>query len=183
METLICEVYGTAMETTQHSVQATSNSPLELPAQAVLEAIGKRSFATVASTSPEGWPHAAGVLYAMSGDALYISTMRASRKARNILENPKVAVSVPVRRAPVGPPSNISFQATGRVLELDDPELRAAAASGDLKAVTGHGELELEGGCFLRIGLPRKAVTYGLGMSLLSLIRDPMHAAGVAHLE
>ena len=36
--------------------------------------------------------------------------------------------------------------------------------------------------CFLQIALPRKVVTYGLGMSLLSLIRDPMSAAGVAHL-
>ena len=111
-----------------------------------------------------------------------MSTLRSSRKARNILGNPKVAVSVPVRRAPVGPPSNISFQTTARVLDLDDPELRAAAASGDLKAVTGHGELELPGGVFLRIALPRKVITYGLGMSLLSLMRDPMHAAGVARL-
>jgi hypothetical protein len=153
-----------------------------LDARTVLETIARRSFATVATTSLEGWPHAAGVLYALSGDALYVSTLRSSRKARNILANPKVAVSVPVRRAPVGPPSSISFQTTARVLDLDDPELQATAASGDLKAITGHGELELAGGVFVRIALPRKVITYGLGMSLLSLIRDPVHAAGVAHL-
>lgn len=167
---------------TLHATPQSSPTSHTLDARTVLETIAKRSFATVASTSPEGWPHAAGILYALSGDALYVSTLRSSRKARNILANPKVAVSVPVRRAPMGPPSNISFQTTARVLDLDDPELQAAAATGDLKAITGHGELELPGGVFLRIALPRKVITYGLGMSLLSLIRDPMHAAGVARL-
>jgi len=170
------------METTQHSAQ-TIPSPLELPAQAVLETIGKRSFATLASTSAQGWAHAAGVLYALSGDYLYVSTMGASRKALNIAQNPRVAVTVPVRRIPVGPPSSITFQTSARVLQLDDPELHAAAATGDLKAVTGHGELELPGGVFIQIALPRKVVTYGLGMSLLSLMRDPMNASGFARLS
>ena len=181
MAMLLSSAYGRGMETQQHTTGPTPG-PLELPAEAVLEAIGKRSFATLASTSAEGWPHAAGVLYALSGEHLYVSTLRASRKARNIVRNPRVAVTVPVRRAPVGPPSTIIFQTTARVLELDDRELRAAAETGDLKAVAGHGELELPGGVFLQIALPRKVVTYGLGMSLLSLIRDPMNASGVAHL-
>ena len=51
------------------------------------------------------------------------------------------------------------FQTTARVPDLDDPELRAAATTGDLKNVTGHGELELPGGVFLQIALPRKVVT------------------------
>ncbi|MEX1295429.1 MAG: pyridoxamine 5'-phosphate oxidase family protein [Candidatus Limnocylindrales bacterium] len=169
------------METQQHPPQTTPH-PLELPAQAVLEAIGKRSFATLASTSAEGWPHAAGVLYALSGEHLYVSTLGSSRKARNIGANPRVAITVPVRRSPFGPPSTIIFQTTARVLELDDPELRAAARTGDLDGVTGHGELELPGGVFIQVALPRKVVTYGLGMSLLSLMRDPMHASGFARL-
>jgi hypothetical protein len=169
------------MQTTQHSAPSTP-SPLELPAQAVLDIIGKRSFATLATTSAEGWPHAAGVLYAMSGEHLYVSTLGVSRKARNIVQNPRVAVTVPVRRIPIGPPSSIIFQASARVVELHDPELRAAVDTGDLKAVTSHGELEMPGGVFIQIALPRKVVTYGLGMSLLSLMRDPMNATGFARL-
>jgi hypothetical protein len=169
------------METTQHSAQSTP-SPLELPAQAVLETIGKRSFATLATTSAEGWPHAAGVLYAMSGEHLYVSTLGTSRKARNIATNPRVAVTLPVQRIPIGPPGSIIFQTSARVVPLDDPELRAAVATGDLKAVTVHGELEMPGGVFIQIALPRKVVTYGLGMSLLSLMRDPMNASGFARL-
>jgi hypothetical protein len=181
METLAGGAYGASMQTTQPHPQPIPR-PLELPAQAVLEAIGKRSFATLATTSAEGWPHAAGVLYGLAGEHLYVSTLGTSRKARNIAVNPRVAVTVPVRRSPVGPPSTIMFQTTARVLDLDDAELLAAAADGGLKAVTGHGELELPGGVFLQIALPRKAVTYGLGMSLLRLIREPMHASGVAYL-
>ena len=49
-------------------------------------------------------------------------------------------------------------------------------------SVTGHGELELPGGVFIQIALPRKVVTYGLGMSVLSLMRDPMNASGFARL-
>jgi len=181
MEALTCPGYGLGMEQPQHTTTSTPK-PLELPAQDVLQTIDKRSFATLATTSEAGWPHAAGVLYALSGDHLYVSTLRSSRKARNIAGDPRVAVTVPVRRAPIGPPSTIIFQTTARVLDLDDPELRAAATSGDLKAVTSHGELELPGGVFLQIALPRKVVTYGLGMSLLSLIREPMHAAGYSKL-
>ncbi len=182
MEPLTHSPYGWAMEQQQTLTDQVPTRTLELAPEAVLEAIRKQSFATLATTSAEAWPHAAGVLYALSDDRLYVSTMRSSRKARNILENPRVAVTIPVRRAPVGPPSSIIFQAHARVLDLDDASLRKAAASGELKAITGHGELELPGGCFIEITLPRKVVTYGLGMSLLSLIRDPMNAAGVAHL-
>ena len=170
------------MEQTHATPRPAIAGPLVLEPEAALKAIRKRSFATIATASSEGRPHSAGVLYALSGDRLYVSTMRSSRKARNIIENAHVAVTIPVRRVPVGPPSSIIFQATARVVGLDDPRLRAAAATGELRAVTSHDELELPGGCFLEITLPRKVVTYGLGMSLLSLIRDPMNAAGVAYL-
>lgn len=43
--------------------------------------------------------------------------------------------------------------------------------------------MELPGGVCIQIALPRKVVTYGLGMSLLSLIRESMNAAGSAHLS
>ena len=182
MDTLTWAPYGLAMEQQHTLIDQVNAAPLELAPAAIIETIRKRSFGTLATSSSAGRPHAAGVLYALSGERLYVSTMRSSRKARNILENPRVAVTIPVRRAPVGPPSSILFQTEARVLDLDEEGLLEAAASGDLKAVTSHAELELPGGCFIEVALPRKVVTYGLGMSLLSLIRDPMHAAGVAYL-
>ncbi len=161
----------------------TSTTALRRPdPEQVRRAIDKRSFATLATTSPAGRPHVAGVLYEAAGDALYISTMRSSRKARNIDANPNVALVVPIRRLPVGPPSTVQFQSTATLLDSDGPEIAELVATGELKGITGHGELELPGGCFVRIPLPNRLVTYGLGLPLRTLISDPLSAGGVVEL-
>ena len=114
-------------------------------------AIAKRSFATLGTTSPANRPHAAGVLYAHVDGVLYVSTLRSSRKARNIAANPHVFVSVPVRRVPFGaPPSTVQFAATAEVLAVDDPDVLALARAGQLKAITGHGGDELPQLCAAR---------------------------------
>jgi hypothetical protein len=148
----------------------------------VCTAIAKRSYCTLASTSPAGHPHAAGVLYAADGTTLYVSTLRTSRKARNIDSNPRVGVVIPVRRLPVGPPSAVQFQGHADILATDDPVILELAAAGTLKGITGHGELHLPGGCFLRITPVRMIHTYGLGMSLRRLIKDPLNAGSSVSL-
>lgn len=141
-------------------------------------AIVKRSFATLGTTSVAQRPHAAGVLYAEVDGLLYVSTLRSSRKARNIEANPHVFVSIPVRRIPFGaPPSTIQFAATAEVLAVDHPHVLALARAGKLKAITSHGELELPDGCILRITPGRTIHTYGLGMSLRALAKNPLDAA------
>ncbi|MGY6501978.1 MAG: pyridoxamine 5'-phosphate oxidase family protein [Acidimicrobiales bacterium] len=144
--------------------------------------IASRSYAVVSTVSPAGVPHAAGVLYAVAGGSLYVSTMAASRKARNVAASGHAAMVVPVRRLPVGPPSAVQFQGRAEVLSAEDPELRRLADAGRLKSVTSHGELELEGGCFLRITPPSRITTYGLGLSLWRLIRDPLSGGGSVEL-
>ena len=149
----------------------------------VLKAIKKRSFATLSTTSPAERPHVAGVLYEAVGTTLYVNTLRTSRKARNVAANPHVAVAIPIRRLPVGPPSTVQFQGTSEVLDVDDPEIRALIDAGHLKSITSHDELDIPDNCFLRISPGRKLFTYGLGMSLLSLIRDPLSAGGSVNLD
>ncbi|WP_170160386.1 pyridoxamine 5'-phosphate oxidase family protein [Prauserella muralis] len=147
-----------------------------------LKAIAKRSFCTLATSSPAQRPHVAGVLYQAVGTTLYVSTERGSRKARNIAANPHVAVCIPIRRLPVGTPSSVQFQGRAEILPVDHPELVRLAGAGRLKAVTSHGELELPDGCFLRITPMRRLTTYGVGMSLVRLLRDPLNAAGTVEL-
>lgn len=151
----------------------------ELDADQVQRLVARRSFATLATSSPRGVPHVAGVLYAAHGPQLYVSTLRESRKARNVAASGRAAVCVPVRRLPVGPPSSVQWQAHAEVLDLDDPELRRLAAAGELDAITGHGELELDGGCVLRLTPSGRLHTYGVGMSIPALVRDPLDASGV----
>jgi hypothetical protein len=140
----------------------------------VLRHLAKRSFAVLSTTSPAGRPHAAGVLYAAVGTTLWVSTLRGSRKARNVAANPHVAVCVPVRRSPVGPPSTLQFQGRAEVVAVDDGRVRPA----ELTAIVSHGELDLPDGCLLRIEPVGRVHTYGLGMSLLHLVRHPLDAAG-----
>jgi hypothetical protein len=111
-----------------------------------------------------------------------VSTLRSSRKARNIAANPEVGIVIPVRRLPIGPPSSVQFQGRAELLDLDDPALLALVAAGELGSVTGHGELDLPGGCFVRITPNGRLHTYGLGMSLVSLLRNPLAAGGVVDL-
>jgi len=142
----------------------------------VVNAVARRSFCTLATASAQDRPHVAGVLYAADGNVLYVSTLRSSRKARNIAGNPSVFVCIPIRRLPVGPPSTVQFSATAEILAAADADIVGLAQAGRLKPITGHGELELPDGCFLRITPGPKLHTYGLGLPLRRLLRDPLHA-------
>jgi general stress protein 26 len=140
-----------------------------------LRAIRRRSFAVLSTVSDAGFPHAAGVAYDTVGTTIYVNTHRASRKARNVAANPRVALVVPVRRLPVGPPFNVQFQGRAEVLTMDDPEISEHLGAGRLSKITGHGELEEPDGCFLRIRPTGTLHTYGLGVSALAVARDPLH--------
>ncbi|HEX7134158.1 MAG TPA: pyridoxamine 5'-phosphate oxidase family protein [Iamia sp.] len=163
---------------TTPDIAATGHPVRDVPADLVRRALAKRSYAVLATVSPAGRPHAAGVLYTMVGDDLWLSTETTSRKGRNALASPHVAVTVPVRRLPVGPPSTIHFQGRADVLAVDDPEVRRLVETGDLKAITSHGELEIPDGCFVRVTPGRTIHTYALGMSLWSVLRNPLASAG-----
>jgi general stress protein 26 len=141
--------------------------------------VAKRSYCTLATSSAKNRPHNAGLIYASVGLTLYVSTARSSHKARNIAANPHVGVVIPVRRLPVGgPPSAVQYQGTAELLALDDPQIVELVEAGRLKAITSHGELDHPDGCFLRITPGRRINTYGLGMSLIQLIRHPLEAGG-----
>lgn len=149
----------------------------------VVSSLRRRRFATLATSSPAGVPHVAGVLYEIVGDEMWINTLRSSRKARNVAAGRRVAVTVPIRRMPVGPPSSVQFQSTAEVLGVEHPDVESALAAGGLASLTSHGELDLPDTCFVRIPLPSRLPTYGLGMSLWSLIRHPLGAAGEVRVE
>lgn len=137
--------------------------------------IARRSFALLATVSPTGFPHAAGVVYEAVGQDLYVHTLRSSRKARNIAVEPRVAVVVPDRRLPVGPPFTVQFQGHAALLAMDDQETTDLLAGGRLRSISGHGALEEPDGCFIRITPGRRIHSYGIGVSALALARDPLH--------
>jgi general stress protein 26 len=144
----------------------------------VADIIARNSFCTLATSSADNRPHVAGVLYALVGRDLYVNTDTTSRKARNIAENQRVAVCIPVQVDPQAPPFTASLQGTAAVLQNDDPEIAGMVADGSLAAVTSHGELERPGTCFVKISPGRRVATYGIGVSEEELAADPLSAFG-----
>jgi general stress protein 26 len=153
--------------------------PFAVELDLVKKVVGRRSFCLLSTVSANDRPHAAGLIYVPVGTTLYVNTFRGSRKARNIATNPHVGVVVPVRRMPIGPPSAVQYQATAEILDREDPHVVELMKAGTLKAITSHGELDNPDACFLRITPSGRIHTYGLGMPLLKLIRDPLNGAGV----
>ncbi len=144
----------------------------------VAKAIATKTFCTLATTSPAGRPHVAGVIYEYAGGRLWVHTMRTSRKARSIAANPHVAICIPYRRLPVGPPYTIQFQARAEIVEMDDPVVRRLLDDGKLKEISGHGALDMPDGCFLSIEPGENIHSYGTGVPTLDLIRDPLTTGG-----
>ena len=148
--------------------------------------IAKRHFCTLATASAGGAPHLVGVTYQYVDGHLYIATGAPSKKARNIRENPRVAVHIPVRQYPMGPPWSVQFQGTASVLDNDDPEIVRLLESGKivlppllpkwLKKITRVGTLEEPDGCFLKVKPARKIHTYGIGISMREVLRSVAHA-------
>mgnify|MGYP003525955765 CR=1 FL=1 len=141
----------------------------------VQRAIRRRSFAVLSSVSSAGFAHAAGVVYDSIDTTIFVHTMRTSRKARNIAANSRVGLVIPVRRLPVGPPFTVQFQAHAELLAMDHPEITTLLERKSLKTISGHGALDEPDGCFNRI-VPNGLVhTYGIGVSTIDLVRDPLH--------
>lgn len=161
------------------------------PARTILDRLAKQTFCTLATSSPGGFPHVAGVVYEAidpdwtndsagreSAPDLWIHTTKSSRKARSVAAAGRVAVCVPFRRLPVGPPFTIHFQADAEIVAMDDERVRELLDDGKLASITGHGELDMPDGCFIRVH-PRGTVhSFGPGARILDLIRDPIGTGG-----
>ena len=145
-------------------------------AKRIARILARRSFCVLATTSPAGNSHAAGVVFDWADGAMYIHTMRSSRKARNIASNPNVAVVVPARRLPVGPPFTVQFQATARIFSMNHATIQTLLGSRKLATTSGHGALNEPDGCFLQITPTSVVHTYGIGVAVLGIIKDPLHA-------
>ena len=165
----------------QRTRQIPTSEPRKVDAAKTAKQIAKRSCCILTTTTDDR-PHAVAVLYVAIGTNLYVNTRRSSRKARNIAKNPNVSLCIPIRRLPIGPPSSVQFAAHAVVLASDDAEIDSCLRSGALKRITSHGELTLPGNCFVRITPTGRINTYGLGMPLLRLLTDPLHASGTTDI-
>lgn len=144
--------------------------------RAAQRVLARRSFCTLATASEANRPHVVGVVYVAVEGRLYIHSIEGSRKIRNIRANSRVGICVPTRTIPFAPPFCVQFQGTADVVGPDDAEIRALLIAGRLKKISAHGALAVPGTCFIRVTPGRTLSTYGVGVPLRTLLRDPFHA-------
>ncbi len=139
-------------------------------------AIASQSFCTLASVSAAQQPHVAGVRYVQIGSALYLTMFDDSVKARNLGENPRVAICIPVRTYPLVPPYTIQFQGVAELLPRTDPRTAELFDQGRLKTIVSSKDYANPRTMFARIVPGRRVSTYGIGVSLLQIAREPTSA-------
>lgn len=156
-------------------------------ARKIVRTIERKTFCTLASVSDAGFSHSAGVVYESVNGTLWVHADASSRKGRNIAANPNVGVCIPFRKLPFGPPYTIHFQARAKLVAMDSPEALGLLSAGRLKAISGHGALDMPDGSFIKITPRRSIHSFGPGARVIDLIRDPLnsgaHSFGLADVE
>lgn len=148
----------------------------------VLDQLRKRDFAVLSTSDTAGTPHSAGVNYGVSQPdrdlAIYVMTRRHLRKARNIAQNPKVSMVIPVTRRLLWflPPPTIQVRGRAEILDWTDEEgihvFRGFwIGRRILKAYQGfhrRGETRI---CFVKITVDPVIHTYMVGSSIWRIAR------------
>ena len=184
---LIKKMRGLGIQTPKLDIQDGGMEQNTALSRKILKTIANKTFCTLASVSAAGFSHSAGVVYEAIDGTLWVHVEATSRKARNIETNPNVGVCIPFRRMPFGPPYTIHFQAKAELVAMDSPEVLRLLDAGRLKAISGHGALEMAHGSFIKITPSGSIHSFGPGARMIDLIRDPLnsgaHSFGLADVE
>ncbi len=142
--------------------------------QDVWQALAKASFAVVSHVNDAGEPRSSGVVYGAVDRRLYVAVAADGWKARQIVTDQEVAVTVPVRRGgllslllPI-PPATITFQAKATVHPAGSLDI--GSVSKELEKLVP--EARKAGSCIIELAPEGRFLTYGIGVSLMDM-RDP----------
>ncbi len=146
----------------------------------VWEAVEKELFAVLGMVTAAGESRTAGIVYIVENRTFYISTGKASWKARHIAGNPHVSLTIPIaKRVPLMPwikvpAATITCSGTARVLdtnEMPQPVLKAIFRD------SASDPAVLENSVIIEVVPRGDFVTYGVGVSLMEM-RDTAAARG-----
>jgi hypothetical protein len=153
-----------------------------LTSEQVWTELKKELFAVLGMVTPKGEARTIGIVYIVHGRKLYISTNKDSWKARHILRNPHVSLTVPIaKRIPFLPwikipAATITFSGIAAVLEpqnLGQDVLHALLQGAEQDAA------RLADMAVLEIQPQGEFITYGIGIPLMEM-RFPEKARGRA---
>ncbi|KWX22522.1 pyridoxamine 5'-phosphate oxidase [Mycolicibacterium wolinskyi] len=155
-------------------------------------AIRSQRCGTLATLDREGRPHATEVVYALSPRStplmLYVTTRTTTAKAKNIRRDAEVAFVIPVphRTIALFPPGAVQFQATAELVGTNDTAALAAfQATWFLRRILRAEQRILAGTdemCFIAIRPHDTLFSYGIGMSVPAILRQPRQAVGRVQL-
>lgn len=155
--------------------------PAPVTTESVWKELDRHSFAVLGEVNRTGEARTCGILYKSYERKLYIATAKDAWKARHATHNPNVSMTVCIpRRLPFLPfiqipAATITFNGTARVLDMRE-------VPADVISWLRHGAHEtpeLESMCMLEVTPKGDFVTYGVGVSLLTM-RNPIEARGRA---
>lgn len=154
---------------------------VDISSDEVWQAIAKECFIVVGMVSARGEARTAGVMHHVHDGRLWFTTNDREWKARHIIANPSVSVTVPIaKRVPLMPwikvpAATITFAGAAETIAVADlpPDVSRALLHG--LEVTDGGER----GALVGIGVRPTGdfVTYGVGVSVLAM-RDTERARG-----
>ncbi len=171
----------TAAETRLASTATEASVPARLTTEEVWGQLAKASFAIIAYAVPTGEPRSSGVVYGTAGRRLYVATAPDSRKAREIVDDQLVSLTVPVRRGgllallfPI-PPATITFRA--RAVVHHAGSLDPASVSKEFARLLP--EQHRATACMLELVPEGQFLTFGIGVSLGEMTKPDIATARV----
>ena len=148
----------------------------------VWKAITQELFAVLGMVTGEGESRTVGIVYLVQDQKFYIGTGKNSWKARHILKNKSVSMTIPIaKRVPVAPwikipQATITFSGTAKVISGDQ-------APEDLLTLVFRHKADdnqfMKDNCLIEVTPEGEFITYGVGIPLMKM-RHPEQARGRA---
>jgi hypothetical protein len=151
-----------------------------LSSEQVWTEVEKQLFGILGFVTAKNEARTVGIVYAVRDHKLYIVTGKDTWKARYISRNPQVSMTVPIaKRIPLLPwikipAATITFSGVATVRDLHgvDAELLQQLLRG-----LQHDPEMMESSCIIEVEPVKDFVTYGVGVSLMTM-RDTEMARG-----
>ena len=145
----------------------------------------KKNFWLVLSTTNDKLqPQSSLVVYQSDGKDIFIQTGKITVKAKNIMKNNKVSVTIPIRKNLMhkflpAPPAEIHFKGTAEILPFENEYARKV-----FKKYLTHelpDEIKSES-IWIKVTPSKRINTYRIGVKLWNM-RDPTKARKVINLS
>jgi hypothetical protein len=164
----------------QHGKGRKSKMTQQITSEQIWKELKKEIFAVLGMVTSKGEARTIGIVYIVHNNKIYVSTSKESWKARHILRNPHVSMTVPIaKHIPFLPwikipAATITFSGNAKVLKPEELEEEAlhSLLQGNEKDREKLSTLSI-----LEIAPVGEFVTYGVGIPLMEM-RFPEKARG-----